>query len=78
MKCRITNLDDFGVSSSGVTSAYSKQQALQTFLYNLAGVPASSVPDFVGGIKAFWILQHRRGYSPFVNRIEFQTTFTGT
>ena len=36
------------------------------------------VTNFVEGIKAFWILQHRRGYPPFVNRMELSVNLSGT
>ena len=59
-----------------VDKGYAKQAAMEALIHALLlRVP---VPDLVDGIKAFWILQHRRNYPPFVNRIEFKATFIGT
>ena len=59
-----------------VDKGYAKQAAMEALIHTI--VPGVPVPDLVDGIKAFWILQHRRNYPPFVNRIEFKATFIGT
>ena len=59
-----------------VDKGYAKLAAMEALIHTL--VPGVPVPDLVDGIKAFWILQHRRNYQPFVHRIEIKTTFSET
>jgi hypothetical protein len=73
--CRITISDDFGVSSSDVLAANQQQAQLELALGIFYPGP---IPNLVDGIKAFWILQHRRGYPSFIHKIQLTHTFDGS
>lgn len=71
---RVTILDDFGVSADDVEKPYGLLSAIK---YWFPFIPDSKMYEIINGIKAFWILQYRRGYNPFVNRIQSTNIFPG-